>query len=184
LAAEHLKSEDGIEIHAETLRRWRVRAGLWSRARKHKPPRKRRERRQHLGAFVQFEGSQPAWFEERGPKCFWMNGVDDATSRREALFGEQESLGAAVAVLRKWIPKHGIPKALYTDGKKVYVKEPTAKQELEGEVPLTPFGRLCAQMGICLIAASSPQAQAYASHCTSCEPCLGFPRWILARVLV
>jgi hypothetical protein len=88
-----------------------------------------------------------------------MNMVDDATSRTEAIFSAQESLWAAVAVLRKWVKKHGIPKALYTDWKNVYVKEPTPKQELQGEIPLTQFGRMCAKLGIRIIAASSPQAK-------------------------
>jgi transposase len=159
LAAEHLSSDDGVSVHPETLRRWMLEAGLWSRARKHKPHRKRRERRKHFGELVQFDGSQHAWFEERGPKCFLMNMVDDATSRTEALFSDQESIWAAVAVLRKWVKKHGIPKALYTDWKNVYVKEPTAQQELRGEAPLTQFGRMCAKLGIRIIAASSPQAK-------------------------
>jgi transposase len=159
LAAEHLSSDDGLEVHPETLRRWMLEAGLWSRERKHKPHRKRRERRPHFGELVQFDGSQHAWFEERAPKCFLMNMVDDATSRTEAIFSEQETLWAAVAVLRKWVNKHGIPKALYTDWKNVYVKEPTAKQELRGEAPLTQFGRMCAKLGIRIIAASSPQAK-------------------------
>ena len=34
LAAEHLASEDGIVIDHETLRRWMLAEGLWSRARK------------------------------------------------------------------------------------------------------------------------------------------------------
>jgi len=34
LAAEHLASEDGVTIHHDTLRRWMLAAGLWSRARK------------------------------------------------------------------------------------------------------------------------------------------------------
>ena len=33
LAAEHLASEDGITVDHETLRRWLLAAGLWSRAR-------------------------------------------------------------------------------------------------------------------------------------------------------
>jgi transposase len=33
LAAEHLASEDGITVDHETLRRWMLAAGLWSRAR-------------------------------------------------------------------------------------------------------------------------------------------------------
>lgn len=159
LAAEHLSDDDDLTIHPETLRRWMLEAGLWSRERKYKPHRKRRERRRHFGELVQFDGSQHAWFEDRGPKCFLMNMVDDATSCTEAIFSEQESLWAAVAVLRKWVKKHGIPKALYTDWKNVYVKEPTARQELRGEAPLTQFGGMCAKLGIRLMAASSPQAK-------------------------
>lgn len=37
LAAEHLASEDGITVHHDTLRRWMLAAGLWSRARKRAP---------------------------------------------------------------------------------------------------------------------------------------------------
>jgi transposase len=159
LAAEHLNSDDGLKVHPETLRRWMLEAGLWSRERKPRTHRKRRERKQHFGELVQFDGSQHAWFEERGSKCFLMNMVDDATSRTEALFSEQETTWAAVAVLRKWVSKYGIPKALYTDWKNVYVKEPTAQQELRGEVAVTQFGRMCAKLGICIIAASSPQAK-------------------------
>ena len=43
LAAEHLGSEDGMEVHPETLRRWMLAEGLWSRMRKRKAHRKRRE---------------------------------------------------------------------------------------------------------------------------------------------
>ena len=159
LAAEHLRSDDGLEVHPETLRRWMLEAGLWSRERKARAHRKRRERKQHFGELVQFDGSQHAWFEERGSKCFLMNMVDDATSRTEALFSEQESIWAAVAVLRKWVTKYGIPKALYTDWKNVYVKQLGPQQELRGEAPVTQFGRMCAQLGIRIIAASSPQAK-------------------------
>ena len=159
LAAEHLGSDDGLHVHPETLRRWMVEVGLWSRERKARMHRKRRQRKQHFGELVQFDGSQHAWFEERGSKCFLMNMVDDATSRTEALFTEQETIWAAVAVLRKWVNKYGIPKALYTDWKNVYVKQPTPQQELRGEVPVTQFGRMCAQLGIRIIAASSPQAK-------------------------
>jgi transposase len=38
LAAEHLLSEDCMEIAATTLRRWMVEAGLWSRERKVRAP--------------------------------------------------------------------------------------------------------------------------------------------------
>src|SRR5712692_7533942 len=47
LAAEHLASEDKLQVHPETLRRWMLAEGLWSKARKRKQHRKRRERREH-----------------------------------------------------------------------------------------------------------------------------------------
>ena len=39
LAAEHLASEDGLSVDHETLRRWMLADGLWSRARKRSPHR-------------------------------------------------------------------------------------------------------------------------------------------------
>ena len=52
LAAEHLASEDGLTVDHETLRRWMLAAGLWSRARKRSPHRRRRERQAHFGELV------------------------------------------------------------------------------------------------------------------------------------
>src|SRR5947207_4102144 len=57
LAAEHLASEDGLTVDHETLRRWMLAAGLWSRARKPSPHRRRRERIAHFGELVQLDGS-------------------------------------------------------------------------------------------------------------------------------
>ena len=68
LAAEHLAKEDGLVVGEETLRRWMLEEGLWSRRRRRKVHRKRRERRQHFGDLVQLDGSFHAWFEERGPR--------------------------------------------------------------------------------------------------------------------
>src|SRR5262249_22097085 len=65
LAAEHLASEDQLHIHAETLRRWMLEAGLWKRARKRKQHRKRRDRRPHFGELVQLDGSFHDWYQER-----------------------------------------------------------------------------------------------------------------------
>ena len=43
LAAEHLADEDGLEVGEETLRRWMLAEGLWSRIRRRKAHRKRRD---------------------------------------------------------------------------------------------------------------------------------------------
>ncbi|HEX7021183.1 MAG TPA: ISNCY family transposase [Gemmatimonadaceae bacterium] len=160
LAAEHLASEDGLRIHHETLRRWMIAAGLWSRARKRLPYRQRRARRAHAGELVQLDGSFHAWFEQRAPTqpCL-ITLVDDATSQSLGWFSPQETIWAAVDVLRTWIETHGIPQALYTDWKNVYVRVANEAERATGEVPRTQFGRMCDALGIQIIAANSPQAK-------------------------
>ena len=159
LAAEHLGEEDGLEVEAETLRRWMLEEGLWSRQRKRKGHRRRRLRREHFGELVQLDGSFHEWLEGRGPRGCLMNLVDDATSRTLARLGEEETTWAAADVLRAWVEEYGIPAALYTDWKNVYVREPTAREVERGEEPLTQFGRMCRKLGTKIIAASSPQAK-------------------------
>lgn len=159
LAAEHLAEEDGLVVDHETLRRWMLAEGLWSRQRQRKPHCQRRERKEHFGELVQLDGSFHAWLEGRGPRGCLMNMVDDATSRVEARMGKEETIWAAVEVLRAWIQKYGVPRALYTDWKNVYKRKATPGEQLRGEVPVTQFGRMCQKLGIRIIAASSPQAK-------------------------
>ena len=135
LAAEHLASEDGVTVHHDTLRRWMVAAGLWSRARKRSPHRQRRERKAHFGELVQLDGSFHLWYETRGPRGCLMNLVDDATGRTLARLGAEETIWAAADVLRRWIEAYGVPLALYTDWKNVYVRVPNAEEQVTGPCP-------------------------------------------------
>jgi transposase len=159
LAAEHLAEEDGIVVDHETLRLWMLEEGLWSRQRKRRKHLKRRERKAHFGELVQLDGSFHDWLEERGPRGCLMNMVDDATSTTQARMGKEETIWAAVGVLRAWIGKYGVPRALYTDWKNVYQRKATSGEQLRGEEPVTQFGRMCQKLGIRIIAASSPQAK-------------------------
>ncbi len=160
LAAEHLAEEDHLEVHAETLRRWMLQEGLWSRARgKPRRHRRRRAHKEHFGELVQLDGSFHLWFEQRGPEGCLMDMVDDATGETHAGMGEEETMWAAAKVLRGWIEKYGVPLALYTDWKNVYQVQPTPKQRLRGEAPRTQFAGMCARLGIRLLTANSPQAK-------------------------
>ena len=159
LAAEHLESEDSIHLSPTTVRRWMLAEGLWSRERKARLHRKRRDRREHFGELVQLDGSFHEWLEKRGPRGCLMNLVDDATSTTLCRLGEQETIWAAVGVLRAWMEKYGVPRALYTDWKNVYVREPTQKEYLHGTPATTQFGRMCERLGIQIIAAGSPEAK-------------------------
>jgi transposase len=159
LAAEHLVSEDGLSIAAETLRQWMLEVGLWSRERRRRPHRRRRERKEHFGELVQMDGSFHPWLEKRGPEGCLIDMVDDATSKTWAQLGEQETIWAVADALRAWIERYGVPLALYVDWKNLYKRAATAQERLRGEEPITQFGRMCAKLGIELIAASSPQAK-------------------------
>lgn len=159
LAAEHLAEEYGLVVHHETLRRWMLADGQWSRVRRTAAHRKRRERTAHFGELVQLDGSFAAWLEDRGPTACVMDLVDDATGTCVLRFEPQETIWGAVRSLRAWITAYGIPVALYTDWKNVYVRKPTDAEVAAGEAAFTPFGRMCARLGIRIIAASSPQAK-------------------------
>jgi len=159
LAAEHLGLEDGQEVDAETLRRWMLAEGLWSRERRRRRHRRRRERKEHFGELVQMDGSFHAWLEGRGPGGCLMDLVDDATNTTLARLGEEETIWAAAGALRAWIERYGVPLALYVDWKNLYQRPATAQERLRGEEPITQFGRMCRKLGIELMAASSPQAK-------------------------
>jgi hypothetical protein len=159
LAAEHLSSEDGLKIDEETLRRWMIAEGLWSRERKHRAHRHRRERKEHFGEMVQMDGSFHAWLEDRGSGGCLIDLVDDATNTTFAQLGEQETIWAVADALRWWIECYGVPLALYVDWKNLYKRPATPKEQLRGEEPVTQFGRMCAKLGIEVIAANSPQAK-------------------------
>ena len=157
LAAEHL-AEEGLGMSAETLRRWLRESGRRP-MRQRQPYRQRRARRAHFGELVQMDGSFHPWLEKRAGRGCLMHMVDDATSMAEGRFYAEETIWGAAGVLRRWIEKHGVPQALYTDWKNVYVREATEAEKAAGEAPLTQFGRMCRALGIRIIAANSPQAK-------------------------
>ena len=159
LASEHLASDDGMVVAAETLRRWRKEVGGWQRRRRRSPYRQRRERKSHFGELVQLDASFHAWLEERAGGGCLMQMVDDASSTVHCQFSEGETIWAAARLLRGWIERYGVPRALYTDWKNVYVRTATPAEQQEGKVPVTQFGRMCQELGIGIIAASSPQAK-------------------------
>ena len=159
LASEKLR-EGGVQVDHETLRRWLVAEGLWKKQRKRGAHRKWRPRREHFGELVQMDGSFHDWFETSKQACL-IDLVDDATGVMSGRFEEQETSVGAMKALWEWVARYGIPRALYTDRKNVYVtdREPTQEEQLRGERALTAFGKACQRLGIEILTASSPQAK-------------------------
>lgn len=159
LAAEKL-AERGLVVDHETLRRWLLAEGLWQKERRRGKYRRSRPRKERFGELVQLDGSHHEWFGG-GKRCCLMSMVDDATGRRHSVLAEEETTEAAMRLLWQWVELYGVPRALYTDHKNVYItdREPTLEEELSGQLPLTAFGKACQKLGIRIIAASSPQAK-------------------------
>jgi hypothetical protein len=160
LAAEKL-ADDGYELDHETLRRWLIADGQWRRHRKRGKHRSRRPRKEHFGELVQMDGSHHEWFGTGQRRTCLMNMVDDATGATMALMGEQETTDLAMRLLWRWIERYGIPKALYTDKKNVFLtkRQPTIEEQLAGEEPMTAFGKACKKLGVEIVPAHSPQAK-------------------------
>ena len=160
LAAEKLAA-DGYELDHETLRGWLLQARLWRKRRKRAAHRSWRERRAHFGELVQLDGSHHQWFEKRAGRCCLMKLIDDASSKRMARLSEEETIFSAMQLLWQWIERYGIPRALYTDKKNVYVVDEKTRQRAadSGEEVLTQFGQACKKLGIEIITAHSPQAK-------------------------
>jgi Helix-turn-helix domain len=173
LAAEHL-ARGGMVVSRETLRKWMSAAGLWRpHSRGVKTVHVWRARRSAFGELVMMDSSPYRWLEERGPACHLIALIDDATSRVWGRLVEHDSTEENLRTLQGWLERHGRPLALYTDKNSLFVtSRPVQWQEqLRGEPARTQFGRALAELGIEWIAAHSPQAKGYASHCTSWVRC-------------
>jgi hypothetical protein len=82
LIAEMLADNHDVCLSRETLRLWFMEAGIWrSRRQRDKVVHQPRNRRDCPGELVQINGSEHAWFEDRGPKCMLLVYIDDATGR-------------------------------------------------------------------------------------------------------
>jgi transposase len=160
LAAECL-SQEGLQVPVQTLRRWLLAAGLWSKKRRTKQHRQRRARKEHFGEMVQMDGSHHDWFEGRREWAVLMVMIDDATSRTFAWFFEEETTAAALEMMWRYSHRQGLPQSLYVDRAGIYRsdREPTSAEMLAEKEPQTQFGRAMETLEVRLILARSPQAK-------------------------
>ena len=150
----------GAEGFSRDVAAWLIVEGLWRKRRKRGPHRRWRPPKEHFGELVQMDGSFHDWLETGQRPCL-IDLVDDATAKMGGSFFEQETTEGAMRVLWGWIERYGIPRALYTDHKNLYVadREPTVDEQLAGRPALSAFGRACHKLGIQIIPAASPQAK-------------------------
>ena len=120
-------------------------------------PHQPRRRRDCLGELVQIDGSEHAWFEDRGPPCTLLAFVDDATSRLMQLrFVTSESAFDYFRTTRAYLEAHGKPVAFYSDKHGIFRVN---SKEAAGGDGVTQFGRALLALNIDIICANSPQAK-------------------------
>jgi transposase len=161
LIAETMQERFHKKADHETVRRILIKEGIHEKRRKGVKHRSKRERKEHFGELVQMDGSFHRWFKCSDKELCLMVMTDDATSTKMAYLCKEETTMDAMVILRKWIKRYGVPKALYTDYKTVYLHDHKTAERLKerGEEALTQFGAACSKLGMEIIGASSPQAK-------------------------
>src|SRR5208337_325447 len=154
-AAEKL-AERGLEVSADTLRRWLIAEGLWQQQRRRQQHRSRRPRRCCFGELVQMDTSIHDWTEGRGEDMVLLHMIDDATSWLLARFYDADTVVNHFDLLFRWLQACGRPVALYTDRHSIF--EPQGKERALPDAQ-TQFGRALSELDIELIRAHSPQAK-------------------------
>lgn len=160
-ATEKLSEIHGITVSDETLRLWLNESEIPYKKRKVKKHRERRERKANFGELVQIDGSHHDWFEGRGSVCVFMGYIDDATNTVYGRFYDYEGTMPAMDSMKRYIKRYGIPQSVYLDKHSTYKSwaEPTLKEQLNDQRPMSHFEKSLAELSVEVIHANSPQAK-------------------------
>ncbi len=167
LATEYLASQHDIHAGRETVRTWMIEGKLW-RANKQRVEKihQWRPRRSRVGELVQWDTSEHAWLEDRGPRLYLISMIDDASSRIHARFVLSDSTEENMRLLWKYVDRYGRPTSYYTDKASLFQTAPKTARDSKAlprderdPLPPTQIGRALRELDIVWIAAHSPQAK-------------------------
>ena len=115
---------------------------------------------------MQWDTSEHAWLEGRGPKLYLISMIDDATSRVHARFVLHDSTEQNMRLLWSYLERHGRPLSFYTDKASLFQTTPKIARDVTAlardqrePLPPTQIGRALRELDIVWIAAHSPQAK-------------------------
>jgi transposase len=159
LVHEKLTEVEGLPISRESVRKIMIAEKIWKpRRAKQSPVHQMRERRACFGELVQIDGSDHAWFEERGPKCTLLVFIDDATGQLlELRFVLRETFFAYCEASRHYFERYGKPVTFYSDKHGIF--RVNQEQTIGTGSGLTQFGRAMQELEVEILCASSPQAK-------------------------
>ncbi|CEE92375.1 transposase (fragment) [Xenorhabdus nematophila str. Anatoliense] len=148
--AELLEKNEGILVKRETLRSWAHAIHHMKRSKRRRTQvRKRRERMESAGLLLQMDGSPHRWFGNE--KSCLIALIDDATSEVHAEFFQSETTEGCLKVMRDYIEKKGLFKALYVDKAGIFGGPKRCH--------FSQMQRACEELGIEIIFANSPQGK-------------------------
>lgn len=159
---EHLAYDEGIRVSRESVRKMLLAEGSYTRVKKRRKHRSRREPCAREGQMIQFDTSEHDWLEGRGPKLYLIGGIDDATSSCiGARFSLSDSTVENMRVLKHIIEVKGIPLSIYCDGDSKFktTRGKGVHYNVKSEHSETQIERALRELGIRVIIAGSPQAK-------------------------
>jgi len=167
LAAEYLASKHDIHAGRETVRGWMLEGKLWHASRQRIDKiHQWRPRRSRVGELVQWDTSEHAWLEGRGPKLYLISMIDDASSRIHARFVLHDSTEENMRLVWSYVERYGRPVSYYTDKAALFQTAPKVARNVtelprdeRDPLPPTQIGRALRELDIVWIGAHSPQAK-------------------------
>lgn len=144
-----------IRINKESLRQFLIEKGIWIVNVSRPKHRSQRPRKLMAGEMIQLDGSDEAWFEERGPRSTLLNFIDDASSLDYGQLAKSENLHDIFKVSWDYFETVGIPCSLYVDFGKVF----RVNLNNPDHDKITQWERAMAELDIKVIHAHSPQAK-------------------------
>jgi transposase len=160
---QKLNEEEGIRVGREKIRLLLRSSGIKPKQ-AHKKPKYRRRRLPMTseGFMLQIDGSEHAWFGNRGVSCTLVSAIDDATKRIiYARFEPQETTASYLLMFRTLAEQGIAPLLVYADRHSIFYldREPTVEEQLKDIIPRTQVGRALDELHIQYIAALKPQAK-------------------------
>ena len=160
---EYLNRDESIRVSRESVRKILLADGSYTRVKKRKGHRERREPCAREGQMIQFDTSDHDWLEGRGPgKLYLIGGIDDATSMCVgAHFALSDSTVENMRVLKCIIETKGIPLSIYCDGDSKFktTRHQGVHYNLKNDYGETQIGRALEELGVRLIIAGSAEAK-------------------------
>jgi len=160
--AELLDEFEGIVVSRQAVRRQLRAANLGpKRRRRTRQYRSKRERKPALGMMLQIDASKEHWLGQEREKLTLVGAKDDATGWGWYRFVRSETTWAYLELMREICLHAGVPLTLYSDRHDIFhsPKEQSIIEELNGERPLTQFGRAMNELGARIIPAGSAPAK-------------------------